>query len=177
VSHPTSKARSRKILAIDPHTRRIGYVDAVGTDLIDWGVQNTRRYRLAVRVRRVIIPSLVQMLDGYEPETLLVPAAESQYRRSQLVTDALAALVREARDRNVAVYALTIAETRQAFSLIAGRRIRNRFAIYEMLAERYPELSTMTPKHRKPWEPEPYTGPLYRAAAMLVAWQTLTGAN
>jgi hypothetical protein len=165
----TPKAtRPRPILAVDPHALKIGYVYAIGNDLADWGTR---------QAHRVLIPPIVEMLDMYEPRTFLLPAAEASYRRSTLVTDALAAVTQEARRRDIPVYALSNAEIKRAFSLIAGTRVKNRFQVGEHVASRYAELRPTLPPHRKTYQSEAYASPLFHAVAMVVAWQTLTGAN
>lgn len=165
----TPKAtRPRPILAVDPHALRIGYVYAVGQDLADWGTR---------QAHRILIPPIVEMFDEYKPRTFLVPAAEPSYPRSTLVTDALAAVTQEARSRDIPVYALSNAEIKRAFSLIAGTRVKNRFQVGEHVASRYPELRPTLPPKRKTYESEAYTRPLFHAVAMVVAWQTLTNAN
>ncbi len=158
-------------MTIDPRIRRIGFASFDAALLEDWGVRNIRSQTPAVRVRRLLIPSLIRMLDRFEPAVLLVPDVRpGAVRRSQHVRETIQAVVREALGRGIVVQAVTDAEVKKAFRGLTGRG-PNKQKINHLLVEWFPELQSSLPKARRLWESERYFTPLFDAIARYCAWQ------
>ena len=158
-------------MTIDPRIRRIGFASFDAALLEDWGVRNIRSQTPAVRVRRLLIPSLVRMLDRFEPAVLLVPDVRpGAVRRSQHVRETIQAVVQEALGRGIVVHSVTDAEVRKAFRGRNGRG-PNKQRINHLLVEWFPELQASLPEARRLWESERYFTPLFDAIARYCAWQ------
>jgi Holliday junction resolvasome RuvABC endonuclease subunit len=157
-------------LTIDPRIRRIGFALFDAAMLEDSGVKNVRSLTPAERVKRLLIPALIGMLDHFEPEVLIVPDARAgKVRRSKHVRQMIQAVVQEARERAITVHAITDAKVKKAFSRPKNRR-PNKQKINHLLVEWFPELQASLPKARKLWESEQYFTPLFDAIARYCAW-------
>lgn len=165
------RLRNRRTLIVDPRIRRIGYAAFDAAILVDWGVGNFRSQTPDARVRRLLIPALVRMLDRFEPEVLLVPDVRAgAVRRSQHVRETIGAVVQEALRRGIVVHHVADAQVKHAFRHLNGRG-PNKQKINQLIVEWFPELRPWLPRPRKLWEPEPYAVPLFTAIAMWCAWQ------
>ena len=170
-SNTRERYRSARTLTIDPRIRRIGFASFEAALLVDWGVRNFRSQTPVVRVRRLLIPALVRMLDRFEPEVLLVPDVRTgAVRRSQHVRETIEAIVQEALRRGIVVHSMTDIQVKNAFRHLNGRG-PNKQKINQLIVEWFPELRPWLPRARKLWEPEPYAVPLFAAIAMWCAWQ------
>jgi hypothetical protein len=124
-----------------------------------------------VRVRRLLIPSLIRMLDRFEPAVLLIPDARpGAVRRSQHVRETIGAVVQEALRRGIVVHSVTDVEVKKAFRGRNGRG-PNKQNINHLLVDWFPELQASLPKARRLWESERYFTPLFDAIARYCAWQ------
>lgn len=158
-------------MTIDPRIRRIGFASFDAAMLEDWGIRNIRSQTPAVRVRRLLIPSIIRMLDRFKPAVLLVPDVRpGAVRRSQHVRETIQAVVEEALARGIVVHSVTDAEVKMAFRGLNGRG-SNKQNINHLLVQWFPELRSSLPKARRLWESERYFTPLFDAIARYCAWQ------
>jgi len=156
-------------LTIDPRIRRIGFAVFEDAILEDWAVKNIRELKPPQRVKQLLIPALVAMLERFEPTMLLVPAVRSAtVRRSKHVRILIRAVTDEARERNITVVPISDARVRKAFQ---GFAKPNKLNINRLLIEWFPPLRESLPKARKLWESERYFTPMFHAIAMYCAWQ------
>ena len=170
-SNTRERDRAVRTLTIDPRIRRIGFASFDAALLEDWGVRNIRSQTPAVRVRRLLIPSLIRMLDRFEPAVLLIPDVRpGAVRRSQHVCETIQAVVREALRRGIVVHSITDAQVKKAFQRPNGRG-PNKQKINHLLVEWFPELQASLPEARRLWESERYFTPLFDAIARYCAWQ------
>lgn len=159
-------------MTIDPRVRRIGFAVFEAAILHDWGVRNVRSDVPASRVRRLLIPILVTMLDRHEPTVLLVPDVRSgAVRRSPYARETVNGIVREALDRGIVVCALTDGQVKAAFQQATGHKRPNKPQINAVIADWFRDLRPFVPKARRLWEPEGYFEPLFQAVAQYCAWQ------
>ena len=167
----SERDRTARTLTLDPRIRRIGFAAFDGAMLEDWGVKNIRSQTPAVRVRRLLIPALIRLLDRVEPAVLLVPDVRpGAVRRSQHVRETIQAVVEEALRRGIVVHSVTDAEVKKAFRGLNGRRL-NKQKINHLLVQWFPELRASLPKARRLWESERYFTVLFDAIARYCAWQ------
>jgi hypothetical protein len=164
--------RAGRTLAVDPRIRRLGYAFFEGAMLHDWGVRNVRQDLPIVRVRRLLIPALVRMLDRFEPSVLLVPDVRSgAMRRSANVQTTIEGIVTEALNRGIVVCRVSDREIKIAFQKPTGRKRPNWQSMSEVITEWFPELLRHLPKERRLWEPERHFAPLFIAVAMFCTWR------
>jgi hypothetical protein len=158
-------------LTIDPRIRRIGFASFDAAMLEDWGVRNIRSQTPSVRVRRLLIPSLIRMLDRFEPAVLLVPDVRpGAVRRSQYVRETIQAVVKEALRRGIVVHSITDAQVKKAFQRRNGPGPTKQ-KINRLVVQWFPELQSSLPEARRLWESERYFTPLFDAIARYCAWQ------
>jgi len=166
------QVRTGRTLTIDPRIRRIGFAYFEAALLCDWGVKNIRAELPAARVRRLLIPLLVRMLDRYRPTVLLVPDVRGgAVRRSQNVRDVVAGVVEEATSRDIAVFFITERQVKDAFQLALGGARLNKQRVNQTIVRWFPELGPWLPRVRRLWEPEGYAIPMFTAVAQWCAWQ------
>lgn len=168
-----SKRGAFRILSLDPHIDRIGYAFFDGNHLSDWGIKNVRTGRRSVRVRRLLIPFLVDTLDRYAPQVLLMPPVEAAgvRSRSEHVRTAIGAVRREAIRRDIDVHLLGDRQVKAAFQSVGGKSVKNKYAINAILVQWFPELTTFRPRARRLWDSEGYATPLFNAVALHWAWR------
>jgi len=124
---------------------------------LECGTQTPRRGEPVARVVGKIIPTMVLLLDRFQPDVLLIPKiGKGQTRRSAHVAVALEALTAEAWRRDMPVHAFSDEDVRKAFRDTEGRPAKNKAAIDRLLVERFPLLKKYLPKERRRWDPEPY---------------------
>lgn len=163
--------RGQRVLAVDPHIRLIGWVCLHHGELVDWGNRTARHDQPVVRLKKSVIPFLVALLDRFEPRALLLPAAMGgQGRRSRYVVEALEAVTKEARRRDIPVFVFTNPQVKDAFRDGQGKAARNKNTVNRALVARYPQLMTWMPRMRRHAEPQPYSTPLFNAVALYGAW-------
>ena len=170
-SNPGKRYRTARTLTIDPRIRRIGFASFDAGLLEDWGVRNIRSQTQAVRVRRLLIPFLIRMLDRFEPAVLLVPDVRpGAVRRSQQVRETIQAVVQEALRRGIVVHSITDAQVKKAFQRLNGPG-QNKQQINHLVVKWFPELQSSLPQARRLWESERYFTPMFDAIARYCAWQ------
>lgn len=163
--------RAARTLTIDPRVRRIGFASFDAAMLDEWGVRNIRDETPAVRVRRLLIPSVIQMLDRFKPAVLLVPDVRpGGVRRSEHVRETIQAVVKEALRRGIIVHSITAAQVKKAFQRSIGPR-PNKQKLNHLLVQWFPALQLSLPKARQIWDSERYFTPLFDAIARYCAWQ------
>jgi hypothetical protein len=145
-----------RVLAIDLHPRRFGYVVIENPQrLLDWGVRSHRgRGNSAeVLVRRRLRP----LLEFWQPSLLLV---QNPSRMTPSVTSRsrlLRRIVMEGKNQRVPVR--------------IGHKRTGGLTKYEnarLAAEHFPVLALSMPPKRKPWESEDYRMSMLQAAALAV---------
>ena len=156
------KETARRVLAIDPFSRGVGFVVLEGQDrLIDWGTRSTGQADNA-KAARVID----KLIDRFRPDVLALEHWDSdgarRCSRVQKLLDRIAAkegprvLVRLVTRRQVcAIGTLPLTSTKY------GRAC--------FLAERFPELQPFLPPVRKPWMPEDDQMAIFDALGFAVA--------
>ena len=156
------KETARRVLAIDPYSRGVGFAVLEGPEcLIDWGIRTTGRADNA-KAARVID----KLIDRFRPDVLALEdwdsAGSRRCGRVQKLLDRIAA-----------------AEgSRVLVRLIARRQIRAIGPLPQtgtkhgracFLAERFPELQAFLPPFRKLWMPEDDRMAIFDAVSFAVA--------
>lgn len=168
--------KGSRVLAVDPHIRRVGVAFFEGQSLVDWSQPSMRQDEPAKRVRRLLIPGLIALLDRFNPDVLLLPGVgPSRSHRSRHITEAIRVIAREARTRDVPVYEFSDKEVKHAFRDTDGRPAKNKPVINRAIVGRFPELKMYLPRARRPYDPESHYTPLFNAAALYGAWLDLLG--
>jgi hypothetical protein len=137
-------------------------------------VRNVRDGKPAARVRQRLIPLLVEFLDHFDPDVLLVPNVDTDVRRSANVVGAIRAVVREGIRRGLSVHTISHREVKATFRNDGGRPGAGWHDINLKIVERFPELTTSIPKARREWDEERYFTPLFQAVGMYCAWRNRT---
>jgi hypothetical protein len=156
------KETARRVLAVDPVSRGVGFAVLEGNDnLIDWGIKTTGQADNAKSAR--VIDKLI---DRFRPDVLVLEdwdsAGSRRCGRVETLLDRIAAkegkrvLVRLVTQRDIrAIGSLPLTSTKQ------GRA--------SFLAERFPELQAYLPPVRKTWMPEDDRMAIFDALSFAVA--------
>ena len=114
----------------------------------------------------------ISLIDGCTPDVLLVPRPRRDgAHRSDRVCEVIEALSRDARHRGITVQAFTSREVKNYLAVRCGRRLPNKAAVSQVLAELYPELRPYILRHRRAYDVEGYNSPLINAVGMYCAWR------
>jgi hypothetical protein len=147
-----------RVLALDLHPRRFGYVVLEGPDrLLDWGVRRCRSEGnpADVLIRRRLRP----LLELWRPMFLVIHGERQIPPRKDLLRERLLkGVVAEAKNYRARVQILKKRPTDRAEKLTKYERA-------QAVVKRFPVLTRKLPPKRKPWESEDYRISMFAAAA------------
>jgi hypothetical protein len=157
------KETAKRVLAIDPFSRGVGFAVLEGPErLIDWGLRTTGRADNAKALR--VIDKLI---DRFRPDVLALEDWESagsrRCGRVQTLLDRIAAT----EGPRVLVRLITRRQIRAIGPLPQTSTKRGRACF---LAERFLELQPFLPPIRKPWMPEDDRMAIFDAVSFAVAY-------
>ena len=152
-----------RVLALDLHPRRFGYVVLEGPDrLLDWGVRSHRRKGNSSDV--LIQTRLRPLLELWRPTFLVIHGARQMPSRKNLLRERLLeGVAAEAKNYRIRVQILKKRPTDRAEKLTKYERARE-------VVKRFPVLNQRLPPERKPWESEDYRMSMFAAAALATAY-------
>lgn len=130
-------------------------------ELLDWGARSFRQGVNAVRVP--LRPKVARLLDEYLPELVLL-----EQPRTRTLEQIVGEIQKQTQIHKVPVRLLSPRLVHEAF---AGRD-GNKHQIASVIAERFPELLSILPPKRRPWESEDYRMTIFDAAARGIAYFT-----
>src|SRR6266849_1110691 len=155
-----------RVLALDLHPRRFGYVVLESPDkLLDWGV---RSYRRKGNSSDVLIQRRLRPLLALWRPTLLVIGGTRQMPPRQKLPRArfLRGVAVEAKNYRASVQILKKWPIDRAEKLTKHQRA-------QAVIERFPVLAQKLPPKRKPWESEHYRMSMFSAAALAMTCRSL----
>jgi hypothetical protein len=157
------KETAKRVLAIDPFSRGVGFAVLEGPErLIDWGLRTTGRADNAKALR--VIDKLI---DRFRPDVLALEDWESagsrRCGRVQTLLDRIAAT----EGPRVLVRLITRRQIRAIGPMPQTSTKRGRACF---LAERFLELQPFLPPIRKPWMPEDDRMAIFDAVSFAVAY-------
>ena len=150
-SHP-------RVLALDLHPRRFGYVVLESLDrLLDWGVCSYRRKGNAADglIRRRLKP----LLELWRPSVVVLREPLRSRTLNPQRNRLLKQITKEAKDQRARVQILKKRPTERAERLTNYERA-------QAVAQRFPVLTRKLPPKRKPWESEDYRMSMFEALAI-----------
>jgi hypothetical protein len=156
------KEASRRVLAVDPYSRGVGFAVLEGPErLIDWGLRTTGPADNAKAARVVD-----KLIDRFRPDILVLEDWDSAGSRRCERVEKLLDRIAAAEGTRVLVRLITRREIRAIGPLpqTSTKHGRARF-----LAERFPELQPFLPLLRKPWMPEDDRMAIFDALSFAVA--------
>jgi hypothetical protein len=146
----------KRIISLDLHRLSFGFVVFEGPDkLLDWGVKSFRNGVNAVKIP--FYQKLNRLVEDFDPEGLVVKVP----CRTDMSTK-VRAVQMLARARRISVLNVPPEVLRKHFP---GHN-RNKHQIATYVANRLPELASMLPAKRKPWQSEHYRMSVFEAAAV-----------
>jgi hypothetical protein len=150
-----------RVLALDLHPRRVGYVVLEGPDrLLDWGVCS---YRRKGNSRDVLIQRRLRpLLERWRPTFVMIHGARQMPPRKHLLRERLLkGVVAEAKNYRARVQILKKWPTGRAERLTKYERA-------QAVVQCFPVLTRKLPPKRKPWESEHYSMSILEALAIAV---------
>jgi len=156
------KETARRVLAVDPLSRGVGFVVLEGQDnLIDWGIKTTEKADNAKSAR--VIDKLI---DRFRPDVLVLEDWDSAGSRRCGRVETLLDRIAAKEGRRVHVRLVTKREIRSIGPLPLTGTKHGRASF---LAERFPELQAFLPPFRKTWMPEDDRMAIFDALSFAVA--------
>jgi hypothetical protein len=169
----SSITRTGRMLSIDPRTDRVAWTFLQDGVIRDKCMHTARIGEPADRVRQLIVPYLVRLLDSLNPHALIVPdiASVGGRRRSSNVAEVIRSVTAHATQRGISVHVINTLEIKRLLTDAGGRKAKNKCDVHRRIVEQYPEMLAVMPRPRlKAWEPERYFEPLFNTIAMYLAW-------
>jgi hypothetical protein len=137
----------KRILAIDPFSRGVGFAVLEGPDeLIDWGLKTTGNADNKKAVRRI-----KALIDRYQPDLLALENWESTGARRCRRVEILLNLIATGTWKGLRV---RLVSRLQLHSIGPLPHVSTKFGRASLIAERFPELHPYLPPARKPWMSE-----------------------
>ena len=157
----------RRILAIDPTSRGFGFVVLEGPKrLIDWGLFQAR-----IRKNHSCLGQVKKLIDHYRPNLLIVEDLRQNRRRCSRVRKLLQTVQNLASKSHVKCKAVSLTRVRRVFS--DGRAVVTKYAVAEMVSQRFPELAPRLPPPRKPWHSEAEAMAIFDALALALGYSAV----
>ena len=151
-----------RVLALDLHPRRFGYVVLESLDrLLDWGVCSYRRKGNAADglIRRRLKP----LLELWRPSVVVLREPLRIGTLNPQGNRLLKQIMKAAKNRGTRVQVLKKRPTGRAERLTKYERA-------QAVVQRFPVLTQKLPPKRKPWESEDYRMSVFAAAALAMAY-------
>lgn len=140
-------ATEKRVLAIDPTHRGLGYVIFEGPErLIDWGGRHVSGGK-----NHGSIAAVEELISHWRPQVLVLEELPENSKRRRRVRQLLSALEVRARERGLAVRRISGKKIKHAFEALG---IRNKYQMACFIAARFTELARHVPRERKPWTSE-----------------------
>ena len=161
------KDDARRVLAIDPISRGVGYAVLEGdNNLIAWGTKSTGQADNAKSTQVID-----RLIDKFRPDVLVLENWNATGSRRCGRVEALLKRIAAKEGRRVLVQLVTNREIRAIGRLpLTGTK----FGRASFLAERFPELEPYLPPFRKPWMPEDDRMAIFDALSFAVAYVKTT---
>jgi len=152
--------RLSRVLALDLHPRRFGYVVVESPDsLLDWGVRSHRGGRLNdVLIQRTLRPLIKQ----WKPLVLIIHNPKTMSRPNRKRSGLLKLIQAEAKHNSLHV--CIVKETPDQ------SRSRTKHENARLAAERFPVLQWKFPLKRRAWDSEHYRMSMISAASAVAAY-------
>jgi hypothetical protein len=152
---------TKRVLAIDPYSRGVGFVVLENDSLIEWGLKRTKTADNAKAVG--IVASLV---TRYRPDVLAVEDSNADGARRcgrvrQLLRTVASGEGKRLRVRRV--------RRRELLGIGPPTRTGTKYARASYIAERFPELLAVLPPFRKVYMPEDVRMAIFDAAGFALA--------
>jgi hypothetical protein len=156
------KETAKRVLAIDPYSRGVGFAVLEGRAcLIDWGLRTTGRADNAKAARLID-----KLIDRFRPDILALEDWDSDGARRCGRVEELLDRIAAKEGTRVLVRVVTRREIRAIGPLPQTSTKRGRACF---LAERFPEVQAFLPPIRKPWMPEDDRMSVFDALSLAVA--------
>jgi len=157
----------QRVLVFDIHPRSFGFAVFEGQrELLDWGKRSFRGGVNAVRVP--LGPKVARLFDQYLPDVLVLKHPKTA--KSQVITNDI---IKEAGTHRIPVRLVPEEVLVRAFDGMND----NKHQIASRISELFPELLSILPPKRKPWQSEDYRMSIFDAAALGIAYFARTRAG
>lgn len=156
-----------RIIAIDPIHKGFGYaIFDKPFHLVAWGVARVKGEKHTGAVAQ-----FEKLLADFRPdEVVLEDTAAPGSRRRPRVQRLIEALLALARERNLAVHAVSRSSVIERFS--SDEKRATKYSIAQRLTTHFPELGDKLPRPRKPWQSEDERMSIFDALALAVTHVT-----
>lgn len=156
-----------RIFSVDPMTKGFGYaVLELPFRLVEWGITYITGDKHAAAVLH-----FEKLLTRFRPDAVVLEDASAPgSRRHYRVRELIAALVKLARERGIAVYTVARTAVLTCFAPVEGRATKH--SIAKLLTAAFPELAAQLPPPRKPWESEHERMSVFNALALAMTHAT-----
>jgi hypothetical protein len=151
-----------RVLALDLHPRRFGYVVLEGPGrLLDWGVRSYRGKGNATDV--LIRRRLIRLLELWRPSVVVLRKPVRIRTPNSPTNRLLKQIMMVARNQSARLQILKKRPTDRAEKL-------TKYECAQAVIKRFPVLTQKLPPKRKLWESEDYRTSMFAAAALAMAY-------
>lgn len=157
--------KNKRVLAIDPVSRRFGYaVLEWPLILVDWGVKSTRKQK-----KEKTLTIISKLVKRYHPTVIVLEdCSNARSRRCPRIEKLIGSICRYAVKENIAVRVFSRSQVRQVFDAFGAI---TKYEIAHAISRQLPELVPRLPRYRKPWMSEDYRMALFNATALALTYR------
>jgi hypothetical protein len=157
------KENERRVLAVDPLSRGVGFAVLEGNDkLIDWGIKTTGQADNTKSAR-----AIDKLIDRFRPDILVLEDWDSAGSRRCGRVQTLLKRIAAKEGKRVLVRLVTRRQIRAIGPLPLTSTKQGRASF---LAERFPDVQPFLPPVRKSWMPEDDKMAIFDALSFAVAY-------
>lgn len=152
---------NKRILAIDPATRGLGFavIENDSLQLLDWGMKSCSSTK-----QSLCLDKAKGLIERYNPDTVILEDHEGDgSRRCRRVQKLIQKMIELAGEKKIKVRTFSRGQIRQAF---AQSEAYNKYEIAQVIGNVYPELKPRMPRYREIWMNEDFRMNIFDAVAL-----------
>jgi len=159
----------RKILAVAPYTKRLGFAVFANTEILYFAVKTFKLPRTVASVKAEISQNIRKLTEDFKPELVIVKILNSRQIKSKKLRSVVEQIKLEAEYRNLTVKAISFERVKQ--ELCADEKA-TKAVLFKILSARYPELKRFASFQNL--SQAEYYNSLFSAVAIGFYWQKKT---
>jgi hypothetical protein len=162
------KLKQPPVMAFHATSRGFGFVIMSGPfSLVDWGTRET-----ATDKNAACLTKLTELLDRYDPHTLVLEDPSRLPRRSSRIDRLYQAIAALCHGRTIDLAVFSRGDIHRCYASVGALTWQD---IAEAAARQLEPLRPLVPPRRKAWQSEPRRMSIFAAAALAMVYWQLSG--
>ncbi len=152
-----------RVLSVYPSSEGLGYVLFLNEKTaLDWGVLRSAGHKNEVYVRKFI-----DLINFYEPDTIIIRDASSLTPPSKRITELIEMLAETAKSHDLFPHYYSRHQVLEKFQRFG---VKTKHEVVQVIGDLLPELKFYQPPPRKSWESESIRMSIFDATALALTY-------